>query len=245
MASASTAITSEHSVNSNLAILMVRSVRYLLRRRHHPRLQALSAGLRASHYPRKVLTAGGALLDGMAEDVLQGLVNDDNGNQILVRVDIVVVRGIGHNLFSVMASAKKGIMIIFDYENPRLEGFNVTVPLRSESGDLYSLVLDLSADRYGAKELAMNAVANAQVWHRRLDRLHAQSLGILRKRDDTGITFERAVSDCDVCAVGNAQQLVHPKTANRKVKRPFQLGDGNLMGLFTPVAIGGYKYVGK
>ena len=104
-----------------------------------------------------------------------------------------------------MAAAKKGIATIFDYKNPRLEGFNVTVPLRSESGDLYSFVLDLSADRYGAKELAMNAVANAQVWHRRLGHLRAQSLDILRKQDGTGIAFEGAVSDCDVCAVGKAQ----------------------------------------
>ena len=63
-----------------------------------------------------------------------------------------------------MTAAKKGIAAIFDYENPRLEGFNVTVSLRSESGNLHWFVLDLSADRYGDKELAMNAVANAQVW---------------------------------------------------------------------------------
>ena len=83
-------------------------------------------------------------------------------------------------------SSQNGHCNHIDNENPRLEGFNVSVPLRSESGDLYSFVLDLSADRYGAKELAMNAVTNAQVWHRRLGHLHAQSLRILRKRD--GIT---------------------------------------------------------
>ena len=109
--------------------------------------------------PRNILTAGGALLDGTAEVVLQGLVTNDYGEKILVRIDIVVVPGIGRNLFSVMTAAKKGIVTIFDYENPRLEGFNVTVSLRSESGDLYSFVLDLTADRYGAKEMAMNAVA--------------------------------------------------------------------------------------
>ena len=73
-----------------------------------------------------------------------------------------------------MTAARKGIAAIHDYENPRLEGFNVAVPLRSESGDLYSFVLDLSADQYGAKELAMNTVTNAQVWHRGLGHLHAQ-----------------------------------------------------------------------
>ena len=61
-----------------------------------------------------------------------------------------------------ITAAKKGIVAIFDNDNPRLE-FNVSLPLRCESGDVYSLVLDLSVDGYGAKELAINAVATAQV----------------------------------------------------------------------------------
>ena len=119
--------------------------------------------------PRKIITAGGALLDGTAAGVLQGVITDDYGNQILNRVDVVMMPGIGCNLFSVMTSAKKVIATIFDYENPRLEGINVTVPLRSESVNLYTFVLDLSAEGYGDKELARNAVANAQVWHRWLE----------------------------------------------------------------------------
>ena len=75
----------------------------------------------------------------------------------------MAVPWIGRNLFSVITAAKKGIVTIFDYKNPSLESFNVIVPLRSERGDLYSFVLDWSADRHGAKELAMNAVANARV----------------------------------------------------------------------------------
>ena len=125
--------------------------------------------------------------------MLRGFASDYNNNEILVRVDIVVVPGIGRNLFSVMTSPKKGILAIFDYVNPRLEIFNVIVPLRSESSDLYSFVLDLSADRCGAKELAMNAAANTQVRHRRLGHLYAQSLDILPKRNGTVITFEEAV----------------------------------------------------
>ena len=246
-ASPSVAVTSEDRFNTNLATLMVDSGAS-----GHYFDDAIIRDLkhRLQDYvhlptPRKIFTAGGTMLDGTAEGVLQGLVADDNGNQILVWVVIVVVPGIGRNLFSVMTATKKGITTIFGYENPRLEGFNVTVPLRSESGDLYSFVLDLSADRYGAKELAMNAVANAQVWHRRLGHLHAQGLNILRKRDGTGISFEGAASDCDFFAVGKAQQLAYPETANHKVSRPFQLCYGDLMGPFTPVAIGGYKYVSK
>ena len=68
----------------------------------------------------------------------------------------------GHNLFSVITAAKKGIVAIFGHENSRLEEVNVTVPLRSESDDLYSFVLDLRADGYSVKEHATNAVANAR-----------------------------------------------------------------------------------
>ena len=117
------------------------------------------------------------------------------------------------------------------------------MPLRSENCDLCSFVLGLSADQYGAKELAVNAITNAQVWYRRLGHLHAQSLDIIRKRDGTDITFEGAVLDCDVCAVGKAQQLAHLNIANHNVNRPFQLSYGGLTGPFTPVAIA--KYVGK
>ena len=56
------------------------------------------------------------MLDNTAEGVLQGLVTDDNDNQMLVRVDIVVLPGIGRNLFSVMTAGKKGIATISEYE---------------------------------------------------------------------------------------------------------------------------------
>ena len=55
----------------------------------------------------------------------------------------------------------------------------------------------------------------------------------------------RGLLDCDVCAVGKAQQLAHPKIANQKVRRPFQLFYGSLVGPFRPVAIGDYKYFSK
>ena len=133
MTLSSAAITSEDSVNSNLIALMVDSgalgphfddaiIRDLIDR--------LQDYVHLST-PRKTLTAGGAMLKGTAEGVLQGLVTDDNGNQILVRVDIVVVPGIGCNLFSVMIAPEKGILDILDYENPRLEGSDVTVLRRS------------------------------------------------------------------------------------------------------------------
>ena len=186
MAPSSVTVTSQDCVNSNLATRMVdsgASGHYF----DDANIRDLKLCLQDYVHltmPRKIITAGGALLKGTVDGVLQGLGTDDNCNQILVRVDIVGVPGIGRNLYF------------------RLEGFNVIVLLRGESGDLYLLVLDLSADRYGAKQLDVNAVTNAQMCHGRLPYFQAHSLDILPKQDGTGITFEGSVSDCDVCAVG-------------------------------------------
>ena len=101
VASSSVAVTSEDSVNSNHATLMsesgasghyfdnavIRDLKHRLQNYVHLTM------------PRKIITAGGAMLDGTAEGVLQGLATDDNGNQILVRVDIVVVPRIGATCF--------------------------------------------------------------------------------------------------------------------------------------------------
>ena len=60
--------------------------------------------------PRTILTAGGALLDGTAEGVSQGLITDDYGEQHLARIANLIVPGIGRNLFSVKTAARKRIV---------------------------------------------------------------------------------------------------------------------------------------
>ena len=86
-------VPSEDSVNSNLATLRRDSEASgpyfddaIIRDLKH-RLQ----GYVHFSMPGKILPVGRAMLNGTAESVLQGLVTDDNGNQILSRVDIVVV----------------------------------------------------------------------------------------------------------------------------------------------------------
>ena len=101
MALSSAAITFQDSVNSSFVTTMVDSgasgyyVDDAIIRNLKHRLQNFAT-------PRKILTVGGAMLDGMAKGMLQGLVTDGYDNQILVRVHNVVVPGIGRNRFSVM-----------------------------------------------------------------------------------------------------------------------------------------------
>ena len=112
--------------------------------------------------PRTILTAGGAMVDGTAEGVIQGIITDDYGEQHLARIAILNVPGIGRNLFSVKTAAKKGIVSIFDVNNPRLEASD-TVPFHGEDDGLYSFKLDLSADGYVGKKLAINAVTKCGI----------------------------------------------------------------------------------
>ena len=196
--------------------------------------------------PRTILTAGGALLDDTAEGVLQGLITDDYGEQHLARIAIVTVPGNDRNLFSEKTAATKVIVSSFDANKLRLEAGEITVPLRGEKDDLYSFKLDFSANGYAGKELAMNAVANAQVWHRRLGHLNKHRLGLMNRKSGNGVAFDGSIADCDVCTVEKSHQLVHPNNANHvAINSPFQLMYGDLMGPFKPTGHGGYKFVSK
>ena len=92
----------------------------------------------------------------------------------------------------------------------------------------------------------MNAVSNAQLWHRRLGHLNRRSLELMQRHDGKGITCDGTIADCGVCTAGKGQQLAHPKKAQHVgITRPFQLCYGDLTGHFTPEAYGGFKYVRK
>ena len=149
--------------------------------------------------------------------------------------------GIGRNLFSVKSATKKSAVFIFDFDKPRLKLSGITVPLRAEDDDLYSLVFDLSADSHGGKELAINAMTNAKLWHRRLGHLNKRSLELMQRSDGNGVAFDGLIDHCDVCAVKKSHQLAHPKKAKHAdIMAPFQL---DLMGPFIPTAREGYEYV--
>ena len=123
----------------------------------------------------------------MAEGILQGFVTENHEEQHLARIATRIVSGIGRNFFSVKSATKKVVASIFDFDNPRLELSGITVSSRAENDELHSLVFDLSADNHGGKELAMNAMINAQMWHRRWGHLNKRSLELMQRCDGNGV----------------------------------------------------------
>ena len=77
---------------------------------------------------RKILTAGGALLDSTIEGLLQVLLAKHYEKQHLARIVILIVPGIGCDIFSVKSATKKDVDSIFDFDNPRVELPGITVP---------------------------------------------------------------------------------------------------------------------
>ena len=86
--------------------------------------------------------------------------------------------GLGRNLFSVKQAARNGVVSIFDMTNPKLETHANTFPLQELGHDLYYLSLNLAGGGIGP-ELAMQAEANGNLWHRRLGHLNRKSLSLL------------------------------------------------------------------
>ena len=119
MASSSAATTSKESVNSNLVTLMVdsgASAHYfddaIIRDIKH-RLQDYV------HLTTRSISLPGELCWTAQQNALcKALSTTTTATKILVRIDIVVVLGIGRHLFSVMTAGKKRIIVIFDYETP-------------------------------------------------------------------------------------------------------------------------------
>ena len=106
-----------------------------VRRSHHAELKLR---LQDNICPRTILTAGGALLDGTEVGILQGFITDDYGEHHLARIAIVMVCGIGRNMFSVKQQRKEIMILIFDAIKPSLKVGDTSVTLRGEDDDLSS-----------------------------------------------------------------------------------------------------------
>ena len=78
----------------------------------------------------------------------------------------------------------------------------------------------------------MNAMTNAQLWHRRLGHFNMRSLELPQRQR---VAFDGSIDHCEVCAVGKSHQLAHPKKAKHAdIAAPFHLVYGDLMGPLKP-----------
>ena len=84
-----------------------------------------------------ITTAGGHQLEGAGQGLLRGHIIDAQGVQRLIQISVLIVPGLGRNLFSIKQASRNGVASIFDKYNPRLEANNFTLPLQELENDLY------------------------------------------------------------------------------------------------------------
>ena len=78
---------------------------------------------------RYITTAGGHQLEGAGQGLLRGHIIDAQRVQRLIQISVLIVPGLGRNLFSVKQGSRNGVVSIFDKYNPRLEANNFRLPL--------------------------------------------------------------------------------------------------------------------
>ena len=164
----------------------------------------------------KNLNRRGGELNDTTQGLLRGHVIDNKGVRRFIQLSCLIVPGLGRHLFSVKQAARNGVISVFDVTKPRLETRKHTIPLQELGHHLYSFSLDLAGGGNGP-ELAVQAAANVNLWHRRLGHLNCKSLNLPKILESNRVSFDWPVTDCNVCAMGTSDQLAHPKTADQKV----------------------------
>ena len=179
-----------------------------------------------------IIAAGQHVLHGVTTGVFLGTVADDSVHDRQVSFRVVLVPGLGTNLFSVTAVLSNGVASLFYPDNPRLESGDVVVPMKIRGVDdtgkiTCSITVKLGAGDDGRQTLreAPDGLAlrveTASLWHRRMGHINSKSLDVLRKEATNGIVYTGDVQDCSACPLGKSSQQPHPKHAVYGVSRPF------------------------
>lgn len=170
--------------------------------------------------PRNIPTARGHRLEEVERDLLRGNAIDGDGVQRFVQLLCLVMPGLGHHVVSVKPATRNGVESIFDTDNPRLEANGFTLPLQELGSDLKFFSLDLTDGR-GASELAIQATADATLRHRRLEHVNRKSLDLLKKRENSGASFDGTLPAFDVCALGRVTSWFTPLRLITRSSTPF------------------------
>ena len=182
-----------------------------------------------------------------------GTVADDSGHNRQDSFRVVLVPGLGTNLFSVTAALSNEVASLFCPDNPRLESGDVIVPMNIRGVDdtgkiTCSITVKLGAEDGGRQTLGEAPdglalrVETGSLWQRRMGHINSKSLDVLRKEAANGIDYTGDVQDCSACPLRKSSQQPHPMHAVYSVSRAFQIVFVETLGPFTPTVLGGFKY---
>ena len=199
--------------------------------------------------PREITTAGKHILHGIGTGIISFTIRDNHGTQLPVNMRVLVVPGLGRNIFAPTAELRNGVRFVLE-KKPYLTIRGTVIPLKQDPRDQGMCSLDITFQRdshgvLGKSEgvspdsgsgVVYTATTSPSVWHRRLGHMNPRNMEVLRNKKRNGVEYTGTISGCDIFPVTKSKQQAHPKKSTRKTTRPMQLVYTDLMGPFIPAA---------
>ena len=208
--------------------------------------------------PKIVEVGGGSQLQGIATCILRCTVKDNHGQQVPVKLQGLIVPGLGRNIFSPTSLLKSGLRVVVEDRTPHLTICGTAIPLAQDPNDQGMCTLNITfrqhvsptttaartnphgndgtaAQNTTDKAMCSTAVSG-DIWHRRLGHINPRRLNILRRDPNTGVDYQGEPSPCGICEVEKHKQSPHPKRTTRELSRPGQLVQIDNMGPVQPPA---------
>ncbi|CAN0458149.1 unnamed protein product, partial [Ascophyllum nodosum] len=212
--------------------------------------------------PMEIKAAGHNTLLGIAQGtLLVVVVRDTQGICRTVKLPIVLVPGLGRNLFSTAMAAQTGVKTIITKAGSIVDLGLFSIQLsRSDNLDHLDLAISKQSKRTESaccaisgksfsKEIILTAsvpqknvalpAESINLWHRRLGHPNETVLRKVRDLVDSGVKFSDSLISCSACKIGKSTQKPHPKnTSHDWVTEPLQVVTTDLMGPISPAALG-------
>ena len=97
--------------------------------------------------PKEITTAGKHTIYGFGTDIISFTIRDSHGAQLPVNLRVLVVPGLGRNIFPPTAELKNGVRFVLEVGNPHLTIGGIIIPLKQDPRDQGMCSLDIMFQR--------------------------------------------------------------------------------------------------
>lgn len=170
-------------------------------------------------------------------------ITTDRNYDITVK-DVQCVPSLTTNLLSVSELIKNGNSVVFEASCCYIRNKNNELVATAESTNgVYKLKTDLSVSACGM--LAAPAVANSELWHRRLAHINSRDLDKMRNGVVHGVSYPDSSNmmkdKCVTCCEGKQMRLPFQHVGERSTE-PLQIVHADVCGPMEKKSIGGSQY---
>lgn len=194
-------------------------------------------GLTTLEEPISIYLADNSVLVAKEE----GTVTLKSSGSVTMKIErVLLVDGMGKNLFSVCQAAAKGISTKFNSTGCTLEKDGEVLASGTGKNGTYTLEYSYEGKVYGNVALT----SNAQLWHQRLGHLGEAALKTMVKDNMvTGLHLSNcSVPFCGKCAEGKLSKTKFPTTGGNRSKLPLELLHMDVCGPMDVPTPTGYRY---